>query len=196
VLVIGRADMNKLEKHPARLDMGKYCRDLCDTVQPTLGKRHELQVKIADDFGDAFVDVKLLNHILTNLLSNAVKYSPEGGTVMFEATREGGDAIFVVADQGIGIREADLERLFESFHRGSNVGVISGTGLGLAVVKRSVVAHGGSLDVKTKEGEGTTFTVRVHIAGPDDDESSIPAPRDSSPTSASPADSAGTTPSS
>jgi signal transduction histidine kinase len=163
VLVVGKADMGKLVQRPARLDLARYCRELVDTTVPTLLPEHSFDWRIDDDFGDAWVDDKLLSHILTNLLSNAVKYSPGGGTIVFEARREGDEARFEISDEGIGIVESDLERLYESFHRGSNVGHIPGTGLGLAVVKRSVDAHGGTLQVTTKEGVGTRFVVRIPI---------------------------------
>ncbi len=163
VLVIGKADMGKLAPNPARLDIARYCRELVDTTQPTLGPSHTFLWDVQSDFGEAWADEKLLSHILTNLLSNAVKYSPNGGVVRFEARREGDHAVFVVEDHGIGISDVDRARLYESFHRGSNVGHIPGTGLGLAVVKRSVDAHGGVLELTTEEGKGSTFVVRLPI---------------------------------
>ena len=70
------------------------------------------------------------------VLNNGVKYSPAGSTVHFSARREGLMAVFTVKDLGIGIPDADLPKLFEAFHRGSNVGEIPGTGLGLVIIKR------------------------------------------------------------
>jgi signal transduction histidine kinase len=102
-----------------------------------------------------------MRHIFINLLSNGVKYSPAGTTVHFRARREGLMAVFTVQDSGIGIPEADLPTLFEAFHRASNVGDIPGTGLGLVISKRCAELHSGSIQVKSKSGEGTTFTVRI-----------------------------------
>jgi signal transduction histidine kinase len=107
------------------------------------------------------VDGKLLSHILTNLLSNAVKYSPNGGDIRLHLSSKDRDLIFEISDQGIGIPDADQSRLFEPFQRGSNVKRIEGTGLGLAVVKNCVVLHGGTIEFRSKEGEGTVFTVRL-----------------------------------
>ncbi len=109
------------------------------------------------------LDEKLLRHILGNLLSNAVKYSPEGGTVRLSLSCEGGEVVFEIADQGIGIPSDDLPHLFESFHRAANVGKIPGTGLGLAIVKRAVELHGGEISVRSEVGAGTTFSVRLPV---------------------------------
>lgn len=90
----------------------------------------------------ACMDEKLLRQILTNLLSNAIKYSPTGSAVYFELAYQNNEAVFRIRDQGIGIPFEDQEKLFESFHRGRNVGNIPGTGLGLSIVRsclRSVV---------------------------------------------------------
>jgi len=163
ILVIGKSEAGKLECKPAPLDIARFARHLADTFQPTLSAKHTLDAQIEGAFDDAYADEKLLNHILTNLLSNAVKYSPKGGTVRFETKRVLDKAVFVVADQGIGIPKKDVGRLFDSFHRCSNVGHIQGTGLGLAVVKRAVDAHGGELSYESEDGAGTTFTVSIPV---------------------------------
>jgi signal transduction histidine kinase len=107
------------------------------------------------------MDAKLLEHIVSNLLSNGLKYSPEGGTVQFDLICDGESAVFHIRDCGIGIPQKDLEQLFESFRRASNVGTIPGTGLGLAIVKKCVELHGGTITVDSVVGTGTTFTVTL-----------------------------------
>ena len=108
-------------------------------------------------------DAKLLLQVFSNLLSNAVKYSPGGGKIEVDAAIEGDDVVAVVADRGIGIPMADRDRLFERYHRGSNVSEIVGTGVGLYLVKIAVDLHGGSIEVHSKEGRGTRFCVRLPI---------------------------------
>ncbi len=76
---------------------------------------------------------------------------------------EGGEVVFEIADEGIGIPSNDLPHLFESFHRAANVGKIPGTGLGLAIVKRAVDLHGGQISVRSEVGAGTTFSVRLPV---------------------------------
>lgn len=108
------------------------------------------------------VDAQLLRHILMNLLGNALKYSPAESPVHCAVSAEGDRLHIVVQDRGIGIPPADLPRLFQSFHRGANVGNIQGTGIGLHIVKECVDLHQGSIDVESTPGEGTTFRVRLH----------------------------------
>lgn len=107
------------------------------------------------------LDPHLVHDILVNLLSNAVKYSTVNGHVEFEVTRHGGDIGFRIADNGIGIPEAEQAKLFEPFHRASNTGRIEGTGLGLSIVKSYVDAHHGHIEFASKEGEGSIFTVTI-----------------------------------
>jgi two-component system OmpR family sensor kinase len=99
--------------------------------------------------------------VFSNLLSNAVKYSPGGGAIEIEAQSLGGEIVVAVSDRGIGIPANDLGRLFERYHRGSNVSGIVGTGVGLYLVKLAVDLHHGRVDVVSKEGEGSRFTVRL-----------------------------------
>jgi signal transduction histidine kinase len=106
-----------------------------------------------------------LERAFANLLDNAVKYSPDGGavTVAVAASCSGGRswATVEVVDTGIGIPAADLPQLFTRFHRGLNVGQARGTGLGLAGARQIVEQHGGTIDVDSAEGQGTTVTVRL-----------------------------------
>jgi signal transduction histidine kinase len=107
----------------------------------------------------------LLEHIFTNLLSNAVKYSAPGQNVRFNVAADGTAAVFQVEDHGCGIPKEDQGRLFQSFHRARNVRQISGTGLGLVIVKRGVELHGGQISFTSREGEGTTFKVVLRLSG-------------------------------
>jgi len=108
------------------------------------------------------LDARLVRHILVNLLGNALKYSPPESPVNCSVRAEGEQLHLLVTDQGIGIPPADLPRLFESFHRGTNVGNIQGTGIGLHIVKECVELHRGGIEVRGEPGGGTTFHVRLH----------------------------------
>lgn len=145
------------------LDLEKYCRDLVEEMQAGSGVRHSLEFTGSGPRRQVMVDVKRLRQILCNLLGNAIKYSPEGRRVRLTLTYEDGQATFDVQDRGLGIPEDAQARLFEAFHRARNVGTIPGTGLGLTIVKRSVDAHGGTIECVGREGHGTTFMVTLPV---------------------------------
>ncbi len=122
-----------------------------------------------DVSGDAFVVPGLpdeLHRLLANLVSNAVKYSDEGSSVALELARDEQDVVFRVIDHGLGISEEDQLDLFKEFFRSNNPEALArpGSGLGLVIVDRIVRRHGGSLDVESTLGEGTTMTVRLPAA--------------------------------
>lgn len=159
VLTIGQAEAGQLKFHPEPIDLVTFCRDIVDSMQVIARREHKLDFLTPNNCTTAQLDEKLLGHIITNLLSNAIKYSPDGGTVEFEVMCNSYSAIFRIQDTGIGIPKEDLDKLFDSFGRASNVGTIQGTGLGLAIVKKCVDLHGGDITVESELGVGTTFTV-------------------------------------
>ncbi len=104
-----------------------------------------------------------LASVLDNLLSNAVKYSPAGGDIDVLVSHSGNWVTLSVHDTGRGIREEELSHIFEPFYRAQGETSISGTGVGLAIAKDIVEAHGGTITVESAVGEGTTFTVRLPL---------------------------------
>lgn len=107
-----------------------------------------------------------LRRVLDNLLSNAIKFTPAGGRIELRAWREEKYICIAVSDTGIGIPPAERERIFQRFYQidGSTTRPHGGTGLGLAVVKEIVEAHGGQIHLESAEGRGSTFTIRLPIA--------------------------------
>jgi signal transduction histidine kinase len=163
VLLLGRFESERQQFRPDDLHLTACCRRLVDEMRSATGDRCPIQFSLVDDVPLARADESLLRHILTNLLSNAVKYSPAGSPVRLSLARDGADAVFCIEDNGLGIPAADQTHLFEAFHRGRNAGQISGTGLGLVIVKRSVELHGGRIEFTSAEGKGTQFTVRLPV---------------------------------
>lgn len=163
VLVLSRLEAGKLDFQPAALDLNVFCRRVVDEARSATHARCPIELTLSSIVVTAQADEQLLGHIFSNLLSNAVKYSEPGATVHFTVERDGRDAVCVVRDAGIGISEEDQQQLFEAFHRGANVGTRPGTGLGLLLVKRCAELHGGTAQVKSRMGEGTTVTVRLPI---------------------------------
>lgn len=108
-------------------------------------------------------DRSQLNSMLSNLVDNAIKYSESGGVVMVEGTIKDDEIVVSVKDRGIGISERDQKRIFERFYRVDKARsrATGGTGLGLSIVRHIVLEHGGSIDVKSEEGLGSTFMVTL-----------------------------------
>ena len=104
-------------------------------------------------------DPRRVAQVLANLLENAIKYSPEGGRITLRAQERGSEALFSVADQGVGIPRWQLNQVFERFHRveGELSRRVRGTGLGLAICQGLVEAHGGRIWVESEVGQGSTF---------------------------------------
>ena len=165
VLLLGTTEAGVSQFKPTAHALGPLCESIVDEVHrgfadtPTGPTHHRIAFRIADPLCLADLDERWFRHIFGNLLSNAVKYSPDGGVVCFDAIVQGHEMEFQVTDQGIGLPQQDIPRLFESFFRASNSGKISGTGLGLSIVKRAVELHGGRIAVTSALGKGTTFTV-------------------------------------
>lgn len=112
-------------------------------------------------------DIESLRRVLDNLLGNALKFTPPGGQITVRLWAEGPAVMLEVADTGIGIPPDQLERIFERFYQvdGSTTRRYGGTGLGLALVKEIIEAHGGKVGVESNEGRGSTFTLTFPIAG-------------------------------
>jgi len=108
-------------------------------------------------------DAWALTKVFTNILGNAIQYShPERNPTIHVSARQDGDQfVFAVADNGIGIPEEDRERLFRRFERGSNTGGVSGTGLGLHIIREVVLGHGGQVWVESEVGLGTVFYIAL-----------------------------------
>ncbi len=162
VLLVNKAEVGKWKFKPNSLNLVKFCQDLVQEMQAIAGDRYTIKFITQGMHNTVYLDEKLLRHILTNLLSNAIKYSPQGGMIEFSLVCTQVAAIFTIKDNGIGIPEKDREQLFQSFHRGSNVGATSGTGLGLTIVKEAVDIHGGEITFTSIE-VGTTFTVTLPL---------------------------------
>ncbi|MEW5858260.1 MAG: PAS domain S-box protein [Cyanobacteriota bacterium] len=165
VLLIGKNEAGKTEFNPAPIELETFCQDVVAEMQLTAGDRHSLIFTSKGACPAACIDEKLLRHILSNLLSNAIKYTPGGGMIKCELTCHNREAIFQIKDPGIGIPPQDRQRLFETFHRASNVGNIPGTGLGLAIIKKFVDLHKGQITVESEVGVGTTFTIKLPLNG-------------------------------
>lgn len=160
ILMVGHSDSGMLQLSLGVGDVGAACRTILEELQTSNDEHLRLVVTESGlPNTPVFFDEKLLRHILVNLVTNALKYSTH--EVLVDLTYQGGMLKLWVSDRGIGIPAAEQAAIFEAFHRGSNVGTRLGTGLGLTVTKLAVDLYGGSIDLTSQEGVGTTFTVRL-----------------------------------
>jgi signal transduction histidine kinase len=145
-----------------RMALAPWLRQAVDefrTSPAAAGK--EVVVDLAPDLPPVRADAEAMAVVLGNLLDNAVKYSPDSGRVWVQAGVIGDAVEISVRDQGVGIADEDREHIFDRFYRAHDAGTVAGAGLGLALVQRIVSAHGGTVDVVSRVGEGSTFRVRL-----------------------------------
>ena len=166
VLLFSKAEAGRMEFNPVELNLKHFCTQLVDELLSATNRRCPVELSFAEISDAARGDEGLLRHIFSNLITNAAKYSPSGTPVKFSVSRDGGDAIFLVQDRGMGIPEEDRKRLFTPFYRGKNVTTIQGTGLGLVIVKHCVERHGGKIEIAGTEILGTTVSVRLPLFSP------------------------------
>jgi two-component system phosphate regulon sensor histidine kinase PhoR len=172
-IVTDLLDLSKLESggrqvEPRPVDVRGLVERVAEAFRPVAErKRMQLSAAVAPNVALIEADGTLLERALSNLVDNALKYTPEGGKVRIGAGSEGGQLSLTVEDDGMGIPEADLPRIFERFYRvdKSRSRDLGGTGLGLSIVKHIVQLHGGTVSVKSAPGSGSTFTLRLPLKG-------------------------------
>ena len=170
-VVNGILDMSKIETGnfeitPEPFAAAPILRTCCDIL--ALKAREagvDLIAAIPAELPEIVVDKRALKQIMLNLLSNAIKFTDPGGRVTVGARTQGAHVVLTVEDTGIGIDADDLPRIGDPFFqaRGSYARRYEGTGLGLSIVKGLIALHGGSLEIRSRPGEGTCMTVRLPI---------------------------------
>ncbi len=166
---------------PQALNIAEVIRHVAQRVLGPITARHQRLVLTVPEVLDGCADRDALVQILVNLIDNARKYSPEGSAI--RVTAEQDTALRIrITDDGLGIPEADLERIFERFYRVDKARsrAVGGTGLGLAIVKHLVELHGGWISVHSELGVGSTFTVTLPSpAAPPAEAGELPAGQES-----------------
>lgn len=168
VLLLARMQARRGEFTPTLIDLGELCRTVIEEFESQPHHMHRLVYRRENHLSPLRLDPKLMRRIISNLLSNAIKYSPASQPITITLSSTPTAVSLQVSDHGIGIPEMDLKHLFEPFHRATNVGTVSGTGLGLVITKEAVVLHKGEICVESKLDVGTTFTVTLPMAQSED----------------------------
>lgn len=166
LLFANQVELNQIRFQPICLDIVDFVQDLVEEHQQIASERHRIQFTHRGKHREFCGDTSLLRQMISNLLSNAVKYSPDGGLVDVMLRLEPDELTLQVKDEGIGIPEADRDRLFQAFGRASNVDTIAGTGLGLMIAESCVQMHDGQISVDSEVGKGTTVTIKLPCSCP------------------------------
>jgi two-component system sensor histidine kinase BaeS len=157
---LASAEAAGLDLQPRPLDLGRVAADAADSLSRRFqasGVELEQQLPPTPALGDP----RRLHQVVTNLLDNAAKYTPPGGTVTVRSGTEDGDAVLEVTDTGPGIPPDERALVWDRFYRGRSGRFADGSGIGLAVVKELVDAHGGRITIGEANGGGARFTVRL-----------------------------------
>jgi len=141
------------------VDISTLARKMVDLLMPAAQKKKQTLVIDAPRVPSVAANPDYLERAIANLIDNAIKYTPESGRISVSAYANGQTVTVQVTDNGIGIPKEDLSRVFERFYRvdRSRSREMGGTGLGLSIVKHVAQAHGGSVEVASTPGQGSTF---------------------------------------
>jgi two-component system phosphate regulon sensor histidine kinase PhoR len=163
LLDVAKLEDGKLLQHAGPVDIGAMIEEMITLMQPRAKKQGITLSFSCENLRPITADPRNMEEILSNLVSNAMNYSPEGGDVKVMAKGAGEFMEITVSDTGIGIAPEELPKIFEKFYRVKHPKTrqVSGTGLGLSLVKGIVEAHHGIVDVESVPDKGTTFTIRL-----------------------------------
>jgi signal transduction histidine kinase len=168
LLMLARADEGRAPLHLESVDIRGVLAEVNETAS-ILGEQAQVFVSVAMPDNPIYLamDRSRVRQLFMNLLTNAIKYTPKGGKVSIECRRSDGDLLFQVSDTGIGIASSELPHIFDRFWRAdrarSRTSQRPGAGLGLAICKWIAEAHGGTISVESRRGEGSTFTVKLPL---------------------------------
>jgi signal transduction histidine kinase len=159
ILIIGKSNSQKLEYKPSLINLTDTIKNIVSEYQLSDPQNRSISYALSSSDIMVVADKKWINHIVINLLSNAIKYSEDDTPIEISIKEEQTVVYFSFTDYGIGIMKKDIEKLFEPFHRGENVGNVTGTGLGLSVLEKAINLHKGKIEIESEIGKGSRFKV-------------------------------------
>lgn len=163
VLVFSSSRSPSCLNHPVKLDIWKFCQRLASEVRTTCSKGQSFTVSIPEEDGTVMLDEVLFRRVVENLLTNAFRYTPADGAVSLHVNRESDRLQVVISDSGIGIPDEEQKLIFEAFYRCQNVADRRGLGLGLAIVRETLLRLDGAITVVSSIGSGTTMQVEIPL---------------------------------
>ena len=164
LLTLSRYDTNRIKKEPTEFDLGELAKKCEEQLKIEVAKKkQEIECYVTADVPPVFADKNGIERVILNVLSNAIKYTGEGGKIKIYVGFVYNDAYIKVIDNGIGIPEADLSRIFERFYRVDKARSreMGGTGLGLSIAKEILDQNNGNINIKSEYGKGTEVVIRI-----------------------------------
>ncbi len=164
ILDFSRIEAGRKQYRLVRTDVGRVVQEVLDAYRfPVEQQGFTLEVEMGEDLPEVDIDAEAIEQALLNLLNNAIKYSPQEKYIKLAVRRDGDRLLISVTDRGIGVAKADQKKIFEKLYRAENTLVheTKGSGLGLALVQHIMEAHGGSVELESAVGKGSTFTLVI-----------------------------------
>ena len=164
LLTLSRYDSNKKKTQKEAFDLGELVKKCQEKLAIEIKKKnHTVNCFVTADVPLVYADKDDIERVVLNIMTNSIKYTPDGGEIKIYVGFVYNDAYIKIFDNGIGIPEEDLSRIFERFYRVDKARTreMGGTGLGLSIAKEILDKNGGSIDIKSKVGEGTEVVIRI-----------------------------------
>ncbi len=152
------------QKNIRLFNLSELMEELFDTAQKMAVKKKLLITGSFDEKVMMFGFRDKLGRAILNIIDNAIKYTPSQGRIELSLKKENGQAVVMIRDTGVGISQHDFTHIFDRFYRGAKSEKVFGSGLGLAIAKAIVVSHHGEINIKSRVGEGSTFTMVLPLA--------------------------------
>ena len=164
LLELSRIDSNKKKTKKESFDLGELAKDCQNKLGIEIKKKnHNVECFVTADVPPVYADKDDIQRVILNILTNSIKYTPDNGSIKIYVGFVYSDAYIKVIDNGIGIPEEDLHRIFERFYRVDKARTreLGGTGLGLSIAKEILDKNGGSINIKSEVGKGTEVVIKI-----------------------------------
>ena len=162
-LSLGKLEEGHILINREKIYLALFFDEIKEELKPILKETQQLVIDLKQPQEEFLTDSKVLRSVLFNLVSNASKYSDPGKRIYVEVNCGDTHITMKIQDEGIGIPDSEMKHVFERFFRASNAADIQGTGLGLNIVKRYIELLGGTINFKSQEGKGSTFTITLPL---------------------------------
>lgn len=164
LLILSRYDNNKVKKEASEFDLGELVKKCQEKLQLEINKKkHQVECFVTANVPPVKADKDGIERVVLNIMTNSIKYTKDGGNIKIYVGFVYNDAYIKVIDNGIGIPEEDLNRIFDRFYRVDKARTreMGGTGLGLSIAKEILDQNKGSIDIKSEKGKGTEVVIRI-----------------------------------